>query len=88
MKNMKLVIVNWMDSSSRTGWWNIGAIKKDKVLLCRSVGWIVKENKEHIVLAPHITDWRKHKNLKIQGSGIISIPMKAIKKIETLKTWI
>ena len=73
---MKLLIVDWIDSSSDGDPWNsMREMIKDEPLECRSVGWVVKETDEFIHLVPNISiekdpeDWRNG-----EGFGGVVIP--------------
>ena len=75
MTQMKLLIVEWIDSSSADSWASLRELAKDKIAKCRSVGWVVKETEEFIHLVPNISvdedpeDWRNG-----EGFGGIVIP--------------
>ena len=82
---MKLVLIEWVDSHSGRGWQEIEQLKSaSELLYCRSVGWVVSENKNTIVLVPHISG-EKNVGIKLCGCGDISIPKRAVTKIRTLK---
>ena len=50
---------------------------------CLSVGWIIRETKDSIALAPNIGDVASE---RMQASGVIEIPRSAIQKIVRLKS--
>lgn len=82
---MKLVLVEWVDSHSGRGWRDIDRIKEtDSLLHARSVGWLLRETKEVILLASHITG-EDNGNILLQASGDMCIPKVAVKKITVLK---
>lgn len=76
---MKLVLVEWVDSKRMSEGWEYTEDIEPSVVTCQSVGWILKENKECIVIMPHMD-----KN-ESQGCGIISIPKCAVKHTYQLK---
>lgn len=76
---MKLVLVKWVDSKRLSEGWEYTEDITPSVVTCLSVGWILKENAECIVIVPH-----RDEN-ESQGCGIIAIPRCAIKHIEVLK---
>ena len=85
-KKLKLVFVEWMDHSSSTQRWSKFSELEERCepLLLVSVGWLLKQNKECIVLVPHkhsdeMTDWTPY------GSGDMTIIRSSIKKIIELK---
>jgi len=50
-----LVLVEWLDSCSPVRkWQDPDAMKTYTVAQCRSVGWIISESKERIVLASSV----------------------------------
>lgn len=57
MSEHDLVYVEWFDhfSSDNMDWTNITKIEEEEMdpVLCRSVGWIVKENKRILRLCSH-----------------------------------
>ena len=76
---MKLVYVEWVDSSSLDRVWNSESlIRECSVCRCRSVGWIVHETEDHLTIAGH-SDGDEH------WSGEMTIPKAAIKRRKILK---
>lgn len=83
MPKDQLVFVEWEDSygcSSR--WQDINPDGEPKVLLCKSVGWMIRKTKRCIVVIPHMTandvaDTR-------QGCGDMTIPTAAIRRLVKL----
>jgi hypothetical protein len=79
-KNPKCWYIEWEDpASEHAGWFDLTEEELSKLhpAVCRSVGWILKENKKYIILVPHLID---KDNL---GSGDTSIPKSLIsKKVE------
>ena len=76
---MKLVLVEWVDSKRLSEGWVYTEDIEPSLVKCQSAGWVLKENKECIVIMPHM-DIKES-----QGCGIISIPKCAIKHISQLK---
>ena len=75
--NRKLVRVEWVDSHSGKGWADLDRIKASAELLhIVSVGWVIAETKDQLVLCSTLSD--------IQGTGDISIPKCCITKRRTL----
>ena len=81
---MKLVIVDWIDSCSSRGWVEKEALQTSIPLPCRSVGWVIKEDKECIVLIAHLSDVTDDGNFG-QGNGDITIPRAVIKQVVEVK---
>lgn len=48
---MKLVLVKWWDAQSEhSGWKPVDKVRKNRPPLMRSVGWLLTDQKSHIVL--------------------------------------
>lgn len=81
---MKLVLIEWIDSHSGRGWQTLENLESSaKPLYCRSVGWLVSENKKCKVVVPHIAG-EKNGDTVIQGCGDLTIPAKAIVRMRVL----
>jgi hypothetical protein len=85
---MKLVMIEWIDSHSRTGmrWEDLDGLKEDwdSPLRCHSVGWLLKDTKTMKVLVPHVSCLKDEKAVK-SGIGAMSIPTKAVVKMTVLR---
>lgn len=55
---MKLVLVEWVDSSVCGGWDTLDGIRSNsrKGQGCRSVGWVLEESDEYLSVVPHLTE--------------------------------
>lgn len=75
-----LVLIHWVDSSSRRGVWNpIEELQQGAVnLACVSVGFVLHEDTKNITLAAHITPQ--------QAGGDLTIPQCAITRRQTIGT--
>lgn len=71
----RLVFIEWQDSYCATGWQHVSDLEGEP-LICRSVGWLVKDNDNCKVLAPHLST--EHGEAPVQGNGVITIPARAI----------
>ncbi len=73
---MKLVLVEWVDSSGYAGWHKLG--DNDVVSPCVSVGILVSEDDKQLVLSPSRSDC---------GNVLdtLAIPVCSIKRSRTLK---
>lgn len=81
----QLVIIDWYDSHSNRGWHTLDEIREECVpLLCRSVGWLIHENKEHIVIVPHLAGM-DDEACTTSGSGQKTIPVVAVQKCKVLR---
>lgn len=72
---MRLVLIEWEDSYCATGWQHIADLGVSP-LVCRSVGWLVRESEDCKVVAPHIST--EHSEAPLQGNGMMAIPTRAI----------
>jgi hypothetical protein len=76
---MKLVAVEWVDSSHGSHWKDLEALPKmNRACWCKSVGWIACEDEDAITLVSHV-DFAE-----TQGNADMCIPRVAIKKIRRL----
>lgn len=83
--DLKLVLVDWIDSHSGRGWRSIEEIDRGaEPLLCRSVGWISKETDEVVMLVPHIAGEGQCVEIILQGCGEICIPKGCVRKMVIL----
>ena len=75
MTQMKLMIVEWIDSGSSASWATLRGLILDEPLKCRSIGWVIRETDEFVHLVPNLSvekdpeDWRNG-----EGFGGIVIP--------------
>lgn len=74
MKLGPLTIIDWEDSASLVGatWNAIEDIKKSHPIICKSVGWVVVEDKHCVTLVAHISG--------DEAGGDLCIPKKSIVK--------
>jgi hypothetical protein len=76
MDNFKLVLIEWVDSYSVYEQRDfIKYIKDPEIVKCKSVGFLIKETDESILILPHIS------NENEAGMGGICIPKISITKI-------
>ena len=75
---MKLVFIDWVDSSRLEGWQNLDGLGRlGEDLSCRSVGWLFQENEESIIIVPHVA-LNGEGGSPGQAYGCLSVPKKAI----------
>lgn len=81
---MRLVLIEWVDSSGHgEGWQDIATDQDDTALVCQSVGWLVKDGENIKVIAPHY-----HKSDTgggMRGWGVMTIPTRSVIRMTTLK---
>lgn len=90
----QLVLIEWVDSFGATGEWEslagIGeADDSIKEMVCYSVGWLVKETKTAIFVAPHVapSDVLKLGEMNPEawdGCGMMGIPVPAVRNRSVL----
>lgn len=75
-RRFKLVMIHWVDSSSRRGVWNpLEDLQINNDLLeCVSVGFLVHESQDSVTLVSHLTAQ--------QGGGDMTIPKVAVTKTQ------
>jgi len=79
----KIVYIEWVDALSEDNWYSeedIDEWLKNGEESCRSIGWVVKENKKYIVIASLIG-----KEDTDSVSLLMKIPKPLIKKIKIIK---
>jgi len=76
---LKLILIEWVDSYSVYEQWDfIGHIKEPEIVNCKSVGFLIKETPESILILPHISGENE------AGMGGICIPKVSITKLTEL----
>lgn len=73
-----LVCIEWVDSHHRPGWTAEEA--EARLLVCKSVGWIVRRTKDVIVLAANLTVETEE-----QRCGDMTIPQRCVRRIKTIR---
>lgn len=81
-KKNKLLLIEWVDSVQPvSGWMFLDDAPKLEIINCVSVGWLIKQKKDVIMLAPNIADIESGGTA--QASGFIRIPASAVtRKVE------
>jgi len=76
-------MITWVDSSGMEGWQHLEHIKEcwDNLDVV-SVGWILEESDEAVLVVPHIASHGQNKGG--QGRGDLTIPRCAIKELTIL----
>ena len=71
----KIALIEWVDTYSVYEQWDfLKDLKEPEIIKCKSVGFIVKETEESILIMPHISGDNE------AGKGGICIPKLAIIK--------
>lgn len=85
-KEFPLVYIEWEDSHSTTGsvWKSIETVQESgPCVVCRSVGWLVEDHKNHKTVVGSISYGRDDGGVN-QVSGDMTIPTSAIRKLVRL----
>lgn len=79
----KLVHIEWHDSRQPISCWqHLSDFKAHPVVLCHTVGYIIKDGKKNKAIAQSISDVNLD---EIQVMGVMHIPTRCIVKITTLE---
>jgi hypothetical protein len=82
----KLFYIEWLDSyDNGQSWELIRNLQTPTEMVCASVGWVIKESRKYVIVAPHISDITNKKSLGTV-TGCLTIPKAAIVKKELIKT--
>lgn len=87
---MKLVVIDWVDSSSVAGghtWHGVETVKDDcniEALMCRSVGWLLVDGRDAKTIIAHQAFGSTQHDLNAV-SGDMTIPVCAIRKMKVLQ---
>ncbi len=81
MKKSNLILIEWEDSSMAPQGWQFEKDCDFKLSICTSVGFVIEESKEKIILAPHV--FFEGENRQMAGYAVI--PKTAIRKRKALK---
>jgi hypothetical protein len=73
----QMVLIEWLDSRQpSTGWQFLEAMETPKACRCLSVGWLLDEGEEQIVIAAHMSDIDQDG----QVMGVVVIPSCSVLK--------
>ena len=75
-------MVEWEDSHGDGSWHDLENGIEDRALICSSVGWLVLDGEHAKVVAPHMNE--QEPGVPFQGSGIMTIPTRAVLRITPL----
>jgi hypothetical protein len=80
----RLVYIEWEDSYGCSPDWEDLENCSPAPMVCRSIGWLIHDDKKCKVVVPHLTQ-ADHPNSNLQGCGDMTIPTSAIRKIADVK---
>lgn len=72
MHKLPLIIVEWDDCSTHTGWSSVSDDATTNAVHCISVGWKVKSNRRHLVITPIRDNYNKCDDRQIIPRGCIT----------------
>lgn len=80
---MRLVLIEWVDSfGCSSSWQELGEDYDVKPIVCRSVGWLFRDEPDSTVIVPHVAPMPD--NAPQQGCGDMTIPTRAILRMVDL----
>lgn len=82
---MRLVLIEWVDSHVAVGGWKLldDFDRNAKAPFCRSVGWVVRDDDEIIVVVPHFIE--EQGDVARQGCGDMTIPKCSVVRVIDLE---
>ena len=83
IEDMRLVLIEWVDSYGCGSQWQALEDCQAKPLICRSVGWLFHDADDCKVVVPHISD-SNNGHVSAQGCGDMTIPTLSILHITEL----
>lgn len=79
---MKLVLIEWLDSfGCSSDWQELDEARLPKAMICRSVGWLFRDERDCKVIVPHVADVTDESK---QGCGDMTILTAAITRMVDL----
>lgn len=82
INDYKLVCVKWHDAGSNDQWVSLKSVLEDKDQSCLSVGWLVSETPQRLILVASRTDTEDGEE---DVSGHVTIPGAMVESIIELK---
>lgn len=77
-----MVLIEWLDSRQPfSGWQFLEDLEMPKSCKCLSVGWLLEEDADRVVIAAHLGDMSRGG----QVMGVMAIPMRSVLKKTPLK---
>lgn len=77
--DFRLVLIEWQDTVGYEAHWQ--PLKTEKAgapLICKSVGWIIDESPDSVLVVPHVHDADDRLRTEFSGSGHALIPRAAV----------
>ena len=81
-RSPKLVLIEWEDSAQPVAAWQyLADMDPPEVVQCKSVGYLIADEKNVKVLAPNVGELETE---HAQASGVIRIPTRCVTRIRPL----
>lgn len=78
-----LVMIEWEDSAQPIPSWSyLASIEAPGIILCASVGWLIRDDDEMKALAPNMGAINDENS--VQVSGVIQIPTRCVRHVTPL----
>lgn len=78
-----LVMIEWEDSAQPIPSWSyLASFEAPGIILCASVGWMIRDDDEMKALAPNLGALKDENS--VQVSGVIQIPTRCVRRITPL----
>ena len=74
------MIITWKDSLGSSPTWEHLPEKPVQTHICVSVGFLIQDNQDNVLLVPHLSPENKEIGVKDTGCGDMTIPKAAIIK--------
>ena len=84
-KKNSLVIVEWLDTNSGCEWEDPEELENWEPALCYSVGWIINENDDYVVILADHSEAGRGRHEKPGYGGHRAIPRGCIKRVRRIK---
>lgn len=82
---MRLVLIEWVDSHVAIGGWKLLEGFSPQAPVCRSVGWLVRDDEHSKVVVPHVIEEQSQGDVPLQGCGDMTIPAAAVVRMVELR---
>jgi len=80
--DLRLVMVDWVDSAQPYGHWcHLDDLPPMEVIRCQTVGWLVAESEDVLMLAQNLGDISTG---NAQASGLMRIPRACVREVGDL----
>lgn len=77
-RRLPRVEVTWIDSSSSHGWDTLAGLRQERLVECRTVGYLVRNSRDRLNVVQSFSEWGK-------GSETWVIPRANIRRVRRLR---